>query len=119
MGRLAGNYRVHKKLTAPNTNTITLEGYEVPAGKIAILTFMSVMDYTNNTNELILGIRDAAGNDHYLDFGLGTATDIVQSLKIEGEIILLPGERPIAVILSPSTSDVCYFSAHGALFEEN
>jgi len=117
MGKLVGNYRVHKKVTAPDTNTITFVGYPVPKGKVAILTFMSVMDYTNNTNELILGIRGADGNDHYLDFGLGTATDVEQSRKIETEVILLEDEKPIGIILSPSSSDVCYFSAHGGLYE--
>jgi hypothetical protein len=79
---------------------------------------MSIIDYTNNANELILGVRDAAGSDHYLKFGLGTTTDIVQALTIEGGILLLPGEKPIGVILTPGSSDVCYFSAHGGLFEE-
>jgi len=119
MGKLVGNYRVQVKTTAPDTNTVTLYGYEVPRGKVAILTFMSIMDYTNNTNELMLGIKDSGGNEHMLHFGLGTATDILQSLAIEGEVILLPGEKPFGRILSPSTSDVIYFSAHGGLYEES
>ena len=118
MGKLVGNYRVQVKTTALSTGTVTLTGYEVGRGEIAILTYMSIIDYTNNTNELMLGILDAAGTEHMLDFGLGTATDIVQSLKIEGEVILLPGDKPFGRVLSPSTSDVIYFTAHGGKYKE-
>ena len=113
---MVGNYRVQVKTTAPDTNTVSLYGYEVPRGKVAILTFMSIMDYTNNLNELMLGFKDSAGTEHMLHFGLGTATDIVQSLAIEGEVILLPGDKPFGRVLSPTASDVIYFSAHGGLY---
>jgi len=116
MGKLVGNYRVQQKYTSPSTSTATITGYEVPRGKVAILTFMSIIDYTNNLNELMLGILDASGTEHMLDFGLGTATDIRQSLKIEGEVILLPGDKPFGRVLSPTASDVIYFSAHGGLY---
>lgn len=83
-----------------------------------MITYMAIMDYTTNANEALLGIRDKGGNDHYLHKELGTATDIKHGAKMEGEIILLPGEKPLGVILSPSTSDVCYFTAHGGLYEQ-
>jgi len=116
MGKLVGNYRVNQKITAPDTNDITLTGYEVPRGRVAILSFMSIIDYTHNENELMLGFKDAGGNEHMLHFALGTATDIVQSLAIEGEVILLPGDKPFGRVLSPTASDVIYFSAHGGLY---
>jgi hypothetical protein len=118
MGKLVGNYRVQQKITSPGTSDLTIYGYEVQRGKVAILTFMSIMDYTNNLNELMLGILDAGGNEHMLKFDLGTSTRIAQSLAMEGEVILLPGEKPFGRVLSPSTSDVIYFSAHGGLYEE-
>lgn len=119
MGKLVGNYRVQQKITSPGTSDLSIYGYQVPSGKIAIITFMSIMDYTNNLNELMLGILDAGGNEHMLKFDLGTSTRIAQSLAMEGEIILLPGDKPFGRVLSPSTSDVVYFSAHGGLYEEN
>lgn len=118
MGKLVGNYRVNVKMTSPGTDTATLKGYEVGRGKIAILTFMSVIDYTNNLNELMLGIVDAGGNEHMLKFDLGITAHNVQSLTIEGEIILLPGDKPFGRVLSPSTSDVIYFTAHGGEYRE-
>lgn len=118
MGKLVGNYRVQVKTTSPGTDTASLYGYVVPRGKTAIITFMSIMDYTSNLNELMLGILDTSGNEHMLKFDLGTATRIAQSLTMEGEVILLPGEKPFGRVLSPSTSDVIYFSAHGGLYEE-
>jgi len=116
MGKLVGNYRVNQKVTSPGTDTATITGYEVPRGRVAILSFMSIIDYTNNLNELMLGFKDSGGNEHMLHFGLGTATDIVQSLAIEGEVILLPGDKPFGRVLSPAASDVIYFSAHGGLY---
>jgi hypothetical protein len=121
MENLVENYRAHSKLTSPSTGTASLYGYEVPHGKIAILTFMSVIDYTHNENELMLGILDAGGNEHMLDFTLGTATDVKQTCKIEGKVILLSGEKPFGRVLSPTASDVIYVTAHGRLYsmEEN
>jgi hypothetical protein len=118
MGKLVGNYRVNVKMTSPGTDTATITGYEVPRGQTAILTFMSIIDYTSNLNELMLGIKDAAGNEHMLHFELGTTTDVRQSAKIEGEVVLIPGDKPFGRVLSPSTSDVIYFSAHGGLYKE-
>jgi len=116
MGKLAGNYRVQVKTTAPDTNTVTLYGYEVPKGKTAILSFMSIIDYTNNENELMVGILDGGGNEHILEMELGTVYRPCHVLAIEGSVILLPGDKPFGRVLSPSTSDVIYFSAHGGLY---
>jgi len=116
MGKLVGNYRVNQKMTSPGTDTATITGHEVGRGEIAILTFMSIIDYTHNENELMLGFKDASGSEHMLDFALGTATDVRQSCKIEGEVILLPGDKPFGRVLSPTASDVIYFSAHGGLY---
>ena len=117
MGKLVGNYRYQQKLTSPGTDTVTIKGYEVPRDKVTILTFLSVVDYTNNENELILGIIDAGGNEHILAMELGTVYRPWHVLTIEGPVILLAGETPFGRVLSPSTSDVIYFSAHGGLYE--
>jgi len=116
MGKLVGNYRVNQKLTAPGTDTITFTGYEVPRGKIAIMTYMDVTDYTTNAKKFILGIRDASGNDQYAQTEQGTAQNQHFGCTIEGQLILLPGERPIGIVESPTASDVCYFTVHGGLY---
>jgi len=116
MGKLVGNYHVSQKVTAPSTSTVTIKGHEVGRNKTAILTFMSVMDYTMNANEAMLGIIDASGVEHMLDFKLGTATDVKQCCKIEGKILLLSGDRPFGRVLSPTANDVIYFTAHGSIY---
>jgi hypothetical protein len=122
MGKLVGNYLCHDRRTSTGA-TETFIGYEVPRGKTAILTFMSIIDYTNYNFKLILGIRDASGVDHYIKVLQGSysgQTDYqkIHSLWMEGEILLLPGQRPLGIIESATKGDVCYFTAHGGLYEE-
>jgi len=116
MGKLVGNYRVHEKYSCTSATTKTFVGPEVPRGKLALISHMSVADYTTNANKFVLGIRDAGGNDHYIDVEEGTAQNQHYGTAIEGEIILLPGERPIGIVETPGTSDVLYFTIHGGLY---
>jgi len=116
MGKLVGNYRVHEKYSCTSASTKTFVGPEVPRGRIAILTFMSVSDYTTNAKKLILGIRDAGSTDTYVLIEQGTALAEAYTVKTEGEVILLPGDRPIGIVETPSTSDVLYFVAHGGYY---
>lgn len=116
MGKLAGNYRYHDHRTSAGA-TETFVGPPVPQGKIAILTYMAVMDYTTAGKKLTLGIRDEAGTDHYIDAYSGTVTYTSDlCLKIETELVLLPSERPIGIITSATGSDMCYFTTHGGLY---
>jgi hypothetical protein len=116
MGKLAGNYRYHDHKTSAGASE-TFVGSEVPRGKIAILTYTAVCDYTTADKTLVLGIRDAGGTDHYLKVTSGVTTaNGTRSSTIETDLVLLPGERPIGIIVSASASDVCYFTAHGGLY---
>ena len=82
--------------------------------KIVEITFASVVDYTSTNCKLILGIRDAGGNDHYLRVVQGAA---VRDLTMEGKIYLLPGEKPIAIVEDPGANDVLYCSFDGVIYE--
>lgn len=114
MGKIVGNYIYNDKHTCTATTTKTFVGPEVGKGKIAEITFASVVDYTTPGNILILGKRDTGGNDHYLLADQGTA---LYRLTIEGKFYLLPGEKPIAIVDTPGSADVLYCSFHGVLYE--
>ena len=117
MGMLVGNYKFQEKDTSPDTTTKTFVGPKVTRHCIVVLAHMSVSDYTTNTKKLILGIRDTSGNDHYLKVVVGTATDVRNTAILEGSIILMENEAPIAIVESPTTSDVMYAAFHGAVYK--
>jgi len=117
MGMLVGNYKFQEKYTSPGIDTKTFLGQKVARKCIAMLSHMSVSDYTTNAKKLILGIRGADGSDHYLKTALGTSTDIQHTAIIEGNVILLESEAPIAIVESPTASDVLYAAFHGAIYK--
>jgi hypothetical protein len=107
-----GYYAYTSKLGASGSGTVTFEGTPIPRGCLGVLSFISVIDYTTADKKLILGVRDAGGNDRYL-----RVVDIANTYEavLEGPIVLLEGETPIGIVESPTTSDVLYFSAYGVL----
>ena len=114
MGKIVGNYRFDDKFTAPDTTTKTFVGLEVLQGKIVELTSGIVCDYTTANKILVLGKRDAGGNDHYCVVEQGAS---IKSAQLQGRIFLLPTEKPIALVVSPTTSDVLYCSFDGIVYE--
>lgn len=117
MGMLVGNYKFQEKYADPGTTTKTFVGSKVTRKCIAVLSHMSVSDYTTNAKKLVLGIRGADGSDHYLKVSLGIATDIQHTATLEGSVILMEGEAPIAIVESPAASDVLYAAFHGAIYK--
>ena len=114
MGKIVGNYRFDDKFTAPDTDTKTFVGSEVGRGKMVEITSGVVCNYTTANKILVLGIRDAGGVDHYVVVETGSA---IKSAQLQGRIFLLPTEKPIAIVVSPTTSDVLYCSFHGIVYE--
>lgn len=114
MGKIVGNYRFDDKFTAPGTDTKTFVGPEVLQGKIVEVTSGVVADYTTASKILVLGYRDAGGIDHYIVVETGAS---IKSAQLQGRIYLLPTERPIAIVVSPTASDVLYCSFHGIVYE--
>lgn len=115
MGKIVGNYRFDEKFTAPGTDTKTFVGPEVGRGKILEITSGAVADYTTADKTLVLGYRDAGGEDHYVVVEKGSA---IKSAQLRGRIFLLPTEKPIAVVVSPTASDVLFCSFHGIVYEQ-
>jgi len=114
MGKIVGNYRYDNKFTTPGTDTKTFVGPEVGRGKVAEITSGVVADYTTANKILVLGYRDAGGSDHYIVVETGAS---IKSAQLRGRIYLLPTEKPIAVVVSPTASDILYCSFHGIVYE--
>ena len=114
MGKIVGNYRFDAKFTAPDASTKTFVGLEVGRGRILEVTSGVVADYTTANKNLILGYRDAGGTDHYIVVEQGAS---IKSAQLQGRIFLLPTEKPIAIVVSPTTDDVLYCSFHGIVYE--
>lgn len=111
---VVGFYRWHDKYTAPDTGDVTREGPEVRQGQLVEITHLSAVNYTTANKSLLIGFRDGIGDAHY--FNHHKSAGNYESF-LRGRIMLLPGERPIGTVLSPSASDVLYFSAHGLVYE--
>ena len=112
--KITGVYRYDDKLTTPDTDTKTFVGKEVGRGKIVELKLGQVTDYTTANKKLILGYRDGGGNDHYVVVVQETNTF---EAHLTGKLILLPTEKPIAVVESPKASDVLYCTFRGLIYK--
>ena len=114
MGKIVGNYRFDEKFTAPGTDTKTFVGPPVGRGRILEITSGAVADYTTADKILVLGYRDSSGDDHYVVVEQGSA---IKSAQLRGRLFLLPTEKPIALVVSPTASDALYCSFHGIVYE--
>ena len=113
-GKVIGTYRFQKKKTSPDTTTITMVGAAVRRNTIVVIDQASVVDYSAANKKLILGSRDAGGADHYVVVVQETNTF---EAHLTGKLILLPTEKPIAVVESPGSGDVLYCTFHGLMYE--
>lgn len=112
--KAVGGYRWHDKYTCAATDDVTRKGPKAREGQIVELTQFSVVDYTTHNKQLLLGFEDENGDVHY--FACDKKSNVYE-VQLEGKVYLLPGERPIGKVLSPGSSDVLYFSAHGVRYE--
>lgn len=107
-------YKWEEKHTAPSTTTITKEGPEVRRGQLVEIIHLSVVDYTTADKALLVGKRDASATTHYYRKEDGTEK---YACHLNGRVLLVPGEKPIGTVESPTAGDVLYFSAYGFVYE--
>jgi len=114
LGKPIGIYKFEEKSTDPGTTTKTFEGPEVRKDTIVILHHGSVVDYTTADKALLIGKKDGGGNVHYL-----TKRDASTRFEahMNGWMVLLPTEKPIGVVESPTANDVLYCSFYGFVYE--
>lgn len=111
---LIGIYSYEKKVTAPDTSNVECVGTEVKQGTLVVLDLGSIVDYTTANKKLILGKRDAEKKDHYL---IVRKNAQYYQAHLEGKMTLHPGERPIGIVESPTTSDVVYCTFDGFIYK--
>lgn len=109
-----GVYRWYDKYTAPDTSDVTREGPEVRRGQLVEISQLSTVDYSTADKALLVGFKDENRDVHYFRKEDGTTK---WECHLSGRILLLPGEKPIGTVLSPTANDVLYFSAHGLVYE--
>lgn len=105
-----GNFRYRQHVKAPSTDTVTFESDRVRKGELVKVLLAQVLDSTTANKKLVLGIRDAEGNDHYLHQVQETLTF---EAHLEGEVYLIEGEKFIGIVTSPTLSDECFFTVDG------
>ena len=112
-GELVGIYTMRGYQKAPSTGTITLVGPKVQKGCYAVITGMSIINYTTANKQLLLGTRDSSNTDHYSHAVKETST---LGLQASDQTILRENESVIGVCLSPTANDEIYVTAYGLVY---
>jgi len=103
-------YQAEMSKTAPDATNITLEGPKIAEGKVVHIRMFYAIDETTANKTLRIGY-DRGGVKHWVKrkaAGAG-AYGIWQNQTM----ILVENEKPICMIESPTTSDVCTLVARG------
>lgn len=95
---------------APDTNNLTLEGPKVREGGVVRITAMYVVDRTTANKTLRLGY-DKAGTKTW--FKRQAAGSGAYGIAQNGRLILVGGEKPVAMVESPTASDDCALVVRG------
>lgn len=103
-------YRRTVNSNSDNAVTFRLELEKIKAGKIRVLTHITVEDETTAYTKCRLGI-DAGGRDHYLD---ELATIAADELAVSrSDIILGEGDVFFAELSGTTVGDVCIMTCIG------
>lgn len=113
LGEPIGVYKFEEKFTEPSTTTKIFEGPAVRKNTMVMLTHGSVIDYTTANKKLLLGRKDGGGEMVYIRALQETNTF---EAVLSGDMILLPGEKPIGVVETPTAGNVLYCSFYGLVF---
>jgi hypothetical protein len=104
-------YSYEDRRTEPGTTTITLDqAPKVRAGKTVRIETMFICDETTAAKTLALGFEKAGRVYLVQKETVGAA---VYALALSAPLILAEGEKPVAVVTSPSANDVITFIARG------
>jgi len=85
-------------------------GDEVPEGKVVSIETFFVIDQTTANKTIKIGFR-RGGKDYYIKREAAGAS--IYGVTMDRSLILVEGERPIAVVEAPTVNDVCLMVARG------
>jgi len=95
---------------APSTDNIVLRGPPVPNKSVVELKVMRVIDLTTDNKTMRLGFERAGVQYWFRRRNAGSGN---YDLHLEAWLLLNAGERPIAMIESPTVGDELWFFARG------
>jgi len=105
-------YSIEEYIVAPNTNDIILKGSPIPEGYTVELKVMRIIDLTTANKTMRLGYERAGRRFWFRRRNAGTGN---YDLHLEAHLILVEGERPIAMVESPTAGDEIWFLTRGFL----
>jgi hypothetical protein len=104
-------YSFELHYTEAGTNTVTLDkAPAVPKGKVVRIDTLIICDETTANKTLALGFSKGGKNHILKEQPAGTS---VKDMALGRPLILSDGERPIAIVTTPSANDVITFLARG------
>jgi len=109
-----GVYRWRDYHKTQSTDDVTVYGPTVLRGQVVELFHFAATDLTTANKKIAIGIVEDDGKEIYFRVNQGTT---LYSVWLTGRTVLLEGDRPFAVVESPTTGDELYFIGEGIIYE--
>jgi len=103
-------YSAEDKVTCDSASTRTLKGEIIRAGKVVEIRTFLVVDISTANKTLRIGF-ERGGTQYWLKRGAAGTNDY--GIALQEELILVEGERPIAQVETPTSTDVLVMLARG------
>jgi len=107
-------YRAEVETKAPSTANVILRGPPVPQGYVVELKVMQIIDLTTANKTMRLGYERGGRQYWFRRRNAGTGN---YDLYLETRLILVEGEKPIAMVESPTADDELWFFTRGFLIK--
>jgi len=111
-GALKQIYRVELKMKAPSTADVVLKGPPIPEGHVALIETVHLIDLTTANKTMRIGYERAGEQFWISRRNTGTGN---YDLRFRLHVQFTPGERPIAMVESPTVGDEILFVCRGFL----
>jgi hypothetical protein len=108
--KLEDVYDARESKKAPDTENLTIEGPPVAKGKIVELECFYAYDHTTAAKTIRIGF-DRNGTKYWIKQKPAATNE--HGIAQNGKLVLVDGEKPIAMIESPTAADECYLVARG------
>ena len=103
-------YRAEVEVKAPSTADLTLEGPEIPEGKVVLIRAFYVLDRSTASKKVRLGY-DRGGVKYWLK--REDLANTVYGFETTAQLYLVGGEKPVGMVESPTKGDICILVARG------
>jgi len=111
-GALKRIYRVELRTKAPSTADVVLKGQAIPEGYVALIETVHLIDLTTANKTMRIGYERAGEQFWISRRNTGTGN---HDLRFRLHVQFAPGERPIAMVESPTKDDEILFVCRGFL----